>query len=91
MTRAPGISNQKAPVPRRHWAKRCSNTASRRKRKAALAAEKAAAAKLEKELDSKGLPKVNLFRFLPQQEKKATRSTDGSFVFPKPWGNRWGA
>ena len=54
-------------------------------------AQKAAEAKLEKELDAKGLPKVNLFRFLPQQEKKATRSTDGSFVFPKPWGNRWGA
>ena len=61
-------------------------TRSRRKRKAALNAKKAAEAKLAKDLDSKGMPKVNLFRFLPQQEKKATRTTDGSFVFPKPWG-----
>ena len=51
-----------------------------------MKSQKDAAAKLEKELDNKGMPKVNLFRFLPQQEKKATRTTDGSFVFPKPWG-----
>jgi len=32
------------------------------------------------------LPKVNLFRFLPQQDRSKTRTNDGSFVFPKPWG-----
>jgi len=28
---------------------------------------------------------------LPKQEKKQTRTTDGSYVFNKPWGKQWGA
>ena len=37
------------------------------------------------------LPRWNLFRVLPKQEAKKTRTTDGSYVFDKPWGKQWGA
>ena len=52
---------------------------------------KAQALAQEKADDAKGLPKWNLFRVLPKQEKKQTRTTDGSYVFNKPWGKQWGA
>ena len=61
------------------------------KRVAALKKAKDAATAQEKADDAKGLPKWNLFRALPKQDKASTRTTDGSFVFKKPWGKQWGA
>ena len=57
-----------------------------RKKVTKLNAAKAAKAAQEKADDAKGLPKWNLFRALPKQTKQETRSIDGSFRFPKPWG-----
>ena len=58
---------------------------------AALKKAKLAKEKQEKLDDAKGLPKWNIFRALPKQTQKGTRSIDGSYRFPKPWGKDWGS
>ena len=56
------------------------------KKIAALDKEKKRKAAEQAALDKKGYPAFNLLRLLPQREKGSTRTTDGSLIFPKPWG-----